>query len=102
MEQQEPAEPERPIVVPEPSEKAVRYHKSGNVIWAMEQFLGLVLPAVLLFTGLSAWLRTIAAGVAHGAFYPTLVVYLALLSALLFMIQLPLSYYVGYAREHAY
>ena len=29
-------------------------------------------------------------------------VYLALLSALLFVIQLPVSYYVGYAREHAY
>ena len=94
--------PEGPVVVPAPSEQAVRYHRSGNVIWAVEQLLGLVLPALLLFTGLSARLRTIAAGVAHGTFYPTLVVYLALLSALLFVIQLPLSYYTGYAREHAY
>ena len=37
-----------------------------------------------------------------GHFYPTLVVYLALLSVLLFVVQLPLSYYVGYVREHAY
>ncbi len=94
--------PEDPVAVPAPSEKAVRYHRSGNVIWAVEQLLGLALPALLLFTGLSAWLRTIAAGVAHGTFYPTLVVYLALLSALLFVIQLPISYYTGYAREHAY
>jgi Zn-dependent protease with chaperone function len=100
--EQPPDAPEAPIVVPAPSEKAVRYHKSGNVIWAVEQLLGLALPALLLFTGLSARLRAIAAGVAHGAFYPTLVVYLALLSALLFVIQLPLSYYTGYAREHAY
>jgi STE24 endopeptidase len=94
--------PEGPVDVPAPSDKAVRYHKSGNVIWALEQLLGLALPALLLFTGLSARLRTLAAGVAHGTFYPTLVVYLALLSALLFVIQLPLSYYVGYLREHAY
>jgi STE24 endopeptidase len=99
---QDSADRQDPVVVPAPSEKAVRYHGSGNVIWAVEQLLGLALPAVLLFTGLSARLRTIAAGVVHGAFYPTLVVYLALLSALLFVIQLPFSYYVGYAREHAY
>jgi STE24 endopeptidase len=100
--QEEPAEPTGPVIVPAPSEKALRYHRSGNVIWAGEQILGLALPAALLWTGTSARLRTIAAGVARGHFYPTLVVYLALLSALLFVIELPLSYYVGYARERAY
>jgi len=100
--EQEIADSEGPVVVPEPSEKALRYHRSGNVIWAGEQILGLALPALLLWTGTSARLRTMAAGLARGHFYPTLVVYLALLSALLFVIQLPLSYYVGYARERAY
>ncbi len=100
--QQEVADSEGPVIVPEPSEKALRYHRSGNVIWAGEQILGLALPALLLWTGTSARLRTISAGLARGHFYPTLVVYLALLSALLFLIQLPLSYYVGYARERAY
>jgi STE24 endopeptidase len=99
---EEPAEPTGPVIVPAPSEKALRYHRSGNVIWAGEQILGLALPAALLWTGTSARLRTIAAGVGRGHFYPTLVVYLALLSALLFVIELPLSYYVGYARERAY
>lgn len=88
--------------MPPPSEKALRYHRSGNVIWAVEQLLGLALSAGLLFAGLSARLRTLAAAAAHGRFYPTLVLYFALLSALLFVIQLPLSYYVGYARERAY
>ena len=89
-------------MVPPPSEKALRYYRSGNVIWAVEQLLGLALPALLLFTGLSARLRTIAASLGRGHFYPTLVIYLALLSVLLFVVQLPLSYYVGYVREHAY
>ncbi len=88
--------------MPPPSEKALAYHRSGNVIWAVEHVLGLALPAAMLLTGMSARLRTIAAGLAHGRFYPTLVIYLALLSALMFVIQLPLAYYVGYAREHAY
>ena len=95
-------DPEGPVVVPAPSEKAMRYYRSGNVIWAIEQLLGLALPALLLFSGLSARMRTFAAAIGRGHFYPTLVVYLVLLSALLFLIQLPLSYYVGYLREHAY
>src|SRR6185437_5580207 len=101
MEPESPAS-EGPVDVPPPSEKALRYHRSGNVVWAVEHLLGLALPAAILLTGLSARLRTIAGGVAHGRFYPTLVVYLALLSALLFVVQLPLSFYVGYRREHAY
>jgi STE24 endopeptidase len=91
-----------PVTVPEASELALRYYRSGNVIWAVEQLLALALPALLLFTGLSARLRTLAASLGRGHFYPTLVVYLVLLSLLLFVVQLPLTVYVGYVREHAY
>jgi len=97
-----PPDLNEPVVVPPPSEKALRYHRSGNVIWIVEQLLGLALPAALLWSGLSAWLRTVAAGVGRGHFYPTLVVYFALLTLLLSVVQLPLSYYVGYLRERAY
>jgi STE24 endopeptidase len=92
----------RPVDVPPPSDKAVRYYTSGNLIWVVEQLLALALPLLLLFTGLSAWLRTIASQLAHGRFYPSLVIYLVLLSTLVFLVELPLSYYVGFVREHAY
>ncbi len=52
-----------------------------------------------------AWrarLRTVAASLGRGHLYPTLLITLALLSVLLFVIEWPLSYYVGYVREHAY
>jgi STE24 endopeptidase len=91
-----------PVVVPPPSDKAVRYFASGNVIWLVEQILALALPLVLLLTGTSGWLRTLASQVGRGRFYPTLVIYLILLSLLLFLVELPLSYYVGFVREHAY
>jgi Zn-dependent protease with chaperone function len=90
------------VTVPEASELALRYYRSGNVIWAIEQVLGLALPALLLFTGWSARLRTFAASVGRGHFYPTLIVYLALVALLLFVVELPLTVYVGYVREHAY
>ena len=91
-----------PVDVPAPSDKALRYHHGNNAIWAAEQILSLALPLLLLLTGLSAWLRTLASQVAGGRFYPTLAIYLVLLSILLFVVELPLSYYVGFAREHAY
>jgi Zn-dependent protease with chaperone function len=91
-----------PVEVPPPSEKAVRYHTSGNTLWVVEHLLALALPLLLLFTGLSARLRSLAAGLAHGRFYPTLLIYFVLLSLLLFLVELPLAYYVGFVREHAY
>jgi STE24 endopeptidase len=96
-----PADPQY-VEVPAPSETALRYYRSGNVIWAVEQLLALLIPALILLTGFSARLRTFASHVGRGHFYPTLLVYLALLSLLMFLIDLPLGYYVGFAREHAY
>ncbi|HXI58788.1 MAG TPA: M48 family metallopeptidase [Polyangia bacterium] len=90
------------VTVPEASALALRYYRSGNVIWIVEQLLGIALPALFLFTGWSARLRTIASDVGRGHFYPSLIVYLALVSLLLFVVQLPLTVYVGYVREHAY
>jgi STE24 endopeptidase len=91
-----------PVEVPAPSEKALRYHRGNNAIWAVEQGLSIALPLLLLFTGLSARLRTLAGQLAGGRFYPTLAIYLVLFSVLLFVVELPLSFYVGFAREHAY
>ena len=68
--------PDQPVDVPPPSARAVRYHRSGNVIWAVQQILGVAIPALLLFSGLSARIRSGAQRVARGRFYPTLVVYL--------------------------
>jgi Zn-dependent protease with chaperone function len=57
---------------------------------------------LFLFAGFSSQLRTFASSLARGRFYPTLLIYLVLFSLITTLIQLPLSYYVGYAREHAF
>ena len=90
------------VTVPEPTELALRYYRSGNIIWIVEQLLGVALPLAVLFSGLSGRMRTFASGLCGGRFYPTLVIYLVLFSLLSFVVELPLSYYVGFAREHAY
>ena len=96
------ASDDTPVDVPAPSEQALRYHRGGNTLWAFEQVLSIALPLLLLLTGLSAWLRTVASQLGGGRFYPTLAIYFVLLSLLLFLVELPLSYYVSFAREHAY
>ncbi len=96
------ARDDRPVEVPAPSRRALRYYRGNNAIWCVEQALSIALPLLLLFTGFSASLRTFASQLARGRFYPTLAIYFVLLSLLLFLVELPLSYYIGFAREHAY
>jgi len=90
-----------PVAVPEPSEKALRYARSGNWIWLTEQLWGLIVPGVILFTGFSAKLRDVARRVGRNWFF-TIVVYFALFLIITFLAGFPLTYWTGFARQHAY
>jgi Zn-dependent protease with chaperone function len=90
-----------PVAVPEPSEKALRHARSGDWLWLVDQLWGLLLPGVILFTGFSAKLRDTAHRIGRN-WYFTIVVYVAMFFLLTFIIGLPLSYYTGFARPHAY
>jgi len=89
------------VAVPEPSALAVRYHRSGNVLWAVSTSLSLLIPAVLLFTGASARLRHLAQRI--GRRWILMVALYALLFTLITAIlTLPLAYYEDFLRQHAY
>lgn len=90
-----------PVAVPEPSEKAVRYHRGGLWIWLFEMAIGLLLPVLFLFTGLSARIRDLAGRIGRRWFF-TIAIYIALFSLLSAVIELPLSYYTDFVREHEY
>ncbi len=89
------------IAVPEPSEAAIRYHRSGNVLWAVETALGLLIPALLLFTRLSARLRDLAQRAGRG-WFPTTVLYALLFVLITALLTFPLAFYGGYLRQHEY
>jgi STE24 endopeptidase len=91
-----------PVPVPEPSAKALRYFHSGNVLWVVDTLWGLLVPILLLFTGFSARLRDLAALAARGNRFLTIAVYAVLFIAVLFVLDLPLAWYEGFVREHAY
>jgi len=89
------------VPVPPASEKALRYQRSGNVLWVVDTLWALLLPLALLFTGLSARIRDLARRVGR-KWYFTLVVYGAIVTVLFWAVSLPLAYYEGFVREHAY
>lgn len=90
-----------PVPVPEPSQKAIRFYRSGNVLWAVSILWGLAVPLILLFTGVSARIRDISARIGRNWFF-TIAVYSVLFTLLTFVIDLPLAFYAGYIRPHAY
>jgi STE24 endopeptidase len=89
------------VSVPEPSELAVRYHRTGNALWILNTALAFALPAVFLWSGWSARLRNVARRIGRG-WLGTLLVYVALLIVLATLVTLPLDFYQQYVREHAY
>ena len=91
----------RPVEVPIPSEQALRFYRSGMWLWAFDVCWGLIVPAVIVFTGFSAVLRSLARRLGHW-WFPTVGLYVVLYLAIVFLINLPLDYYVGFVRQHAY
>jgi Zn-dependent protease with chaperone function len=90
------------VPVPEPSALAVRYHRTGNLLWAAGTALDLLFPAALLFSGLSARVRRAAAGPGRGRWLPTVGLYAAAYVLIQAVVFLPLSWYAGFVRQHAY
>jgi STE24 endopeptidase len=89
------------VTVPEPSALALQYHRSGQVVWAVGTVLGLLLPALLLFSGFSARLRTLAFRLGR-RWLPALMVYAFLFAVVVAVLTLPLAYYQEFLRQHAY
>ena len=92
---------EGPVAVPEPSEKALSYYRSGNVLWVGQVLWGLLVPAALLFTGFSARLRTLAKRLGRKWLF-VVAIYAILFGVITFVLDLPLAYYSEFVRQHAY
>lgn len=91
----------QPVEVPTPSEKALRFYRSGMWLWVLDVCWGLIVPGVIAFTGFSATLRNLARRLGRW-WFPTVGLYVVLYLAIVFLIDLPLNYYGGFVRQHAY
>ena len=89
------------IAVPEVSDKAMSYYKSGNILWILEWLQIMAIPFLLLVTGLSGRLGRFAKRYGKNWFF-SLLIYLISFVAFYQILSLPLAFYSGYLREHAY
>jgi Zn-dependent protease with chaperone function len=89
------------VPVPEPSKKALSYYRGGNLLWIVDLVWGLLIPALFLYTGFSARIRNWAQRLGRKWFF-LIGIYFTIFSIFTFVIDLPLSIYGGYVREHAY
>jgi Zn-dependent protease with chaperone function len=89
------------VLVPAPSQLALQYYRSGNVLWAVGTAVGLIIPAVLLFSGASARLRNLAYRMGR-RWLPSVLLYAVLFTLTYAILTLPLAYYQDYVRQHAY
>ena len=90
-----------PVAIPEPTDVAVRLHRTNNIVWVVLQAWFIAVPAIFVFTGLSARIRNWARKVSQR--WPvTLGIYLAIYMSLSLAANLPLFYYGGYVVGHRY
>ncbi len=89
------------VAVPEASDLALRYYKSGNILWIVQQFWSLALPFLFLVTGWSGKIGTMAHRIGR-KWYFSLVLYLIVILALFALFNFPLDLYSGYMRGHEY
>jgi STE24 endopeptidase len=89
------------VEVPEPSPQALAYHRSGTILWVLNTAWGLLVPAVLLWTGFSARMRDWAARIGRKWFF-IVAIYWVIFTLVTAAVDLPRVYYEGFVRQHAY
>ncbi len=97
----QPLSEQAPVEIPQMSQKAEEFYRSGNILWVVQQIVPILIFAGLLFTGISAKLRNLARRLGKSWFFEV-VIYWVLFGLILFIIQLPITYYGEYARLHGY
>ncbi len=90
-----------PVPVPEPSAKAMRYYRSGNLLWIVKNVVAIGVPLLVLFLGWSGKIGAFAKRVTRRWWFG-FALYFAIIAAIISLITLPLDMYAEYFRQHAY
>jgi len=89
------------VAVPVPSPEAIRFHRTGLLLWFVGKAWSFGVPTLILVSGLSARIRRLAMG-GRAPWLVGVAAYGALFLAAEFVLRLPLRYYASFARLHEY
>ena len=101
VESSSPADEIEPVAVPEPSELALEFYRTSNWLWVFNILWAVLLTGGLAFSGFSARMRNLAQRLGKN-WLLTIGIYVVMYLALIFVLDLPLSFYEGFVRLHAY
>jgi STE24 endopeptidase len=90
-----------PVPVPEPSEKAVRFYRSGVRWWLFGEAWTWFVPALILFTGFSGWLGREAKRIGRWEILATFVFVLFYLF-IAYVLSFPVNYFREFVRLHEF
>ena len=93
--------PVTPISVPPPTEAAISFYKSGNILWGVKQLLALLFPLIVLLSGLSKKMVTFSHFLGKNKFF-TFILFIFFYSLLIAIFSFPLSFYQGFIRLQNY
>jgi STE24 endopeptidase len=89
------------VAVPEPSELALQYYRSGNILWILQQLWGFAVPLLFLAWGFTGKLGRFSEEWGRN-WYFTIVVYLVFYILISQVLSFPIEFYGKYLRQHAY
>jgi Zn-dependent protease with chaperone function len=89
------------VAVPDPTPQALSYYRSGNILFVIGSVWDLLIPSLLLFAGVSARIRDWSRRRGRKWLFE-IALYFIVFSVIIFLVDLPLSYYQGFVRQHAY
>jgi STE24 endopeptidase len=87
--------------IAKPSEKAIEYQQKKVAVWVTRIILGMIIPAVFIFSRLSCSIRNWAQS-KSSMFLTTIILYFALYYTISTLLTMPLDYYSSYVLKHAY
>jgi Zn-dependent protease with chaperone function len=90
-----------PVPVPEASPKAMAFYTSGNILWVVQLIWSLAVPALIVFTKFGARLRAFCNRITGIWLWQT-ALYAFFFLLIVAILSLPLDFYGGYVRPHAY
>jgi Zn-dependent protease with chaperone function len=88
-----------PVAVPQATPAAIALTRTHEVLWIAAQSMGLIVPALLLFTGLGARLRSSCSRLVRGNRYGTLTVFAIVYLVIAAACVMPIDYWRDVVTE---
>lgn len=93
--------PDNEVHIQAPSAEALSLQKNKVATWLIHLLLGMFIPGLILFTGISAGIRRWIEEMGVKSIF-VIILYFLVYSLIEYLLTFPLDFYAGFVRPHAY